>query len=140
VLAGVLVADRGGSQLSGDLVGQHRAGCRHRLDPRGGVDPVADNKTLARVLDRGHLAGHDARPRAQPRCAGLLAEHSDRVDNIQRCAYRALGVILAGGGNAPDRHHGVAVELLDDAAVAFDDRPRGVEVAAEQLAHVLGLA
>ena len=41
---------------------------------------------------------------------------------------------------APDGHDGVADELLDRAAVALDERARGVEVAREELADVLGVA
>jgi hypothetical protein len=140
VLAGVLVRDRRRGQLSGHLVDRHRVGPRHRLDARGGVDAVSDDQPLARVVDRRHLAGHDAGPRAQAGGASLLAEHGDRVGDVQSSTYGPLGVILARCRNAPHRHHGVADELLDDAAVALDDRPGGVEVATQQLAHVLGFA
>ena len=43
---------------------------------------------------------------------------ADGVDQLERGADRALGVVLAGDRGAPDRHHGVADELLDGAAVA----------------------
>ncbi len=140
VLAGVLVRDRGRGQLPGHLVDQHRAGLGHRLDPRGGIDAVSDDQALTRVLDRRHLARHDARSRAQARRARLVAEHRHCVDHVQRRSHRPLGVVLAGRGNAPDRHHGVADELLDDTAVAVDDRPRGVEIATQELAHILGFS
>ncbi len=54
---------------------------------------------------------------------------ADRIDELQAGPDGALGVVLAGDRGAPDRHHGVADELLDGAAVAADDVARDVEVA-----------
>ena len=63
---------------------------------------------------------------------------ADGVDEVERGADGALGVVLVGDRRAPDGHHGVADELLDRAAVALDDLARQVEVARQELAHVLG--
>ena len=53
----------------------------------------------------------------------------DRVDELERGAHGALGVVLVGDRRAPDGHHRVADELLDRAAVALDDVAGEVEVA-----------
>ena len=52
----------------------------------------------------------------------------------------SLGVVLVGRRCAPDRHDGVADELLDRAAIAVDDVARELEVATQELAGVLGVA
>ena len=68
-------------------------------------------------------------------CSGL-----DRVDELERGADGALGVVLVGDRRAPDRHDRVADELLDRPAVQLHDLGRGLEVAAEELADRLGVA
>ena len=68
------------------------------------------------------------------------AEGGYRGDEVERGPDGALGVVLLRDRRAPDRHHRVADELLDRAAVALDDAPGRVEVAGEQLADVLGVA
>src|SRR5207247_103794 len=52
----------------------------------------------------------------------------------------ALGVVLAGGRCAPDRHDRVADELLDRAAVAVHDLAGGLVVARQDLAGVFGVS
>ena len=52
----------------------------------------------------------------------------------------SLGVVLVAGRGAPDGHDGVADELLDRAAVPLDDAARQLEVARQELAHLLGVA
>ena len=64
----------------------------------------------------------------------------ERGDEVQRRADGALGVVLVGDGCAPDRHHRIADELLDRAAVPADDVARELEVAGQRLADVLGIA
>ena len=51
------------------------------------------------------------------------------VDQLERRAHGALGIVLVRDRRAPDGHHRVADELLDGAAVAVDDVAREVEVA-----------
>ena len=58
---------------------------------------------------------------------------------LERRADGPLGVVLLRDRCAPHRHDGVADELLDRAAVALDHGARRVEVAREELAHVLGV-
>ena len=139
VLAAVLVGDRGRGHLPRDLVDEHRSRLRRRLDPSGGVDAVADDHPLVSVRLRGHLAGDHPGARLQPGRLGPLAEGGYRIDDLERGPDGELGVVLLRLRHAPDGHHGVADEFLDRAAVALDDRSRGVEVAAQELARVLGV-
>ena len=64
-------------------------------------------------------------------------EAGHRVDELQRRADGALGVVFLGDRRAPHGHHRVADELLDRAAVALDDVAREVEVARQRVADVL---
>ncbi len=56
---------------------------------------------------------------------------------VERSPHRPLGVVLLRHRRPPDRHHRVADELLDRAAVALDQRPRRLEVARQQLPRLL---
>ena len=140
VRAGVGIGDGRGGRLARDVVHQHCPGLGEALDPRGGVDAVSDHERLAGIVEGRHLAGDDARAGAQLRRAHVLPEGGDRVDDLQAGPHGALGVVLAGHGRAPYRHHGVADELLDGPPVAPDDGLGGLEVPAEQLARLLGVA
>ena len=61
------------------------------------------------------------------------------VDQVEAGADGTLGVVLAGGRCAPDRHHRIADELLDGAAVAADHVRGELEVAGQRVADVLGV-
>src|SRR6202023_4175418 len=89
--------------------------------------------------DRG-FTSENAGASPAARNAPLLAECSDGVDQLQCRTHRSLCVVLLDGGHAPHRHHSVADELLNRAAVAGDDRPRRIEIPAQQVSHVLGVA
>ena len=141
VRAGVFVDDRLLGRAAGRVADQHGARLGGRLDPRGRVDEVAGDHSLPFRADRHRrLAGEHARPRAQLRRADLVAERRDRRDEIERGPYGPLGVVLGRGRRAPDGHHRVADELLDRAAVEADQSAAGVEVAREELPHLLGVA
>ncbi len=138
VCARVLVGDRRLARAPGALADEHRARLRGRLHARGGIDEVARDHALALRTDGdGGLAGDHAGAQSEPRCADVGAERPDHLDQLERRAHRPLGVVLARDGRPPDRHHRVADELLDRPAVALDHLPRGVEVAREELAHLL---
>ena len=108
-----------------------------RLQPRGGVDEVAGDHALVGGADRHRgLAGQHAGARLARREPMLPTE----VDQVERGADRALGVVLVRDRRAPDRHDRVADELLDRAAVAADDVRAQVEVAGERLADVFRVA
>src|SRR5215208_1896252 len=57
----------------------------------------------------------------------------------ERCPNGALGVVLAHDRCDPDRHDGIADELLDGRAVPHDDSSRDVEVARQELPRILGV-
>ena len=86
------------------------------------------------------LAGEHAGARAQIRRADSAPSAATAATRSSAGTHRPLGVVLLGDRRAPDRHHGVADELLDRAAVALDQRARRLEVAREQLPHLLGVA
>ena len=79
----------------------------------------------------GSLAGQHAGARLD-----ALRQARHPVDQFERGAHGALGVVFLGGGRAPDRHDRVADEFLDRAAVALDDLARHVEVARQRVANV----
>ena len=101
-----------------------------------GVDEVARDHALVRGAERDRrLAGQDAGARLD-----AVAQARHRVDQLERGADRALGVVLVRDRRAPDGHDRVADELLDRAAVALDDLAREVEVARQRVADVLRVA
>ena len=59
-----------------------------------------------------------------------------RLDQLERGAHRALGVVFVRGGRAPHGHDRIADELLDRAAVALDDLACDIEIARQRLADV----
>ncbi|HVS62198.1 MAG TPA: hypothetical protein VMT85_01720 [Thermoanaerobaculia bacterium] len=81
----------------------------------------------------------DARAERQLVRPALHPEPADRVNEVERGAHRPLRVVLLGDRRAPDRHDGVADELLDAPAVALDDLAGGLEIMGQQVAHVLGV-
>ena len=138
VRAGVLVDDRRLGRAPGRLAREHMAGLRQRLDPRGGVDDVARHHALAVGPDRdGGLAGEHAGPGAQVWHSDLVAQRRDGRDQVERRPHRPLGVVLGGRRRPPHRHHRVADELLDRPAVELDQPPGRVEVARQELAHLV---
>ena len=112
------------------LPDQDLAGLRGLLEPRRDVDGVARDERVA-------LAGHDlARVHADPR---PQPDRRDGRPQLDRGANRPERVVLVRLRDAEDRHHGVADELLDRAAVPLEDRPRILEVAAHRRPHGLGV-
>ena len=70
----------------------------------------------------------------------LGAVGGDGRDELEAGSHRPFGVVLLCDRGAPDRHDGIADELLDDAAVAADDGPGELEVARQDLSYLLGVA
>ena len=139
--AGFLVEDRLLARAARRIADEDRARLGRRLDPGRRVDEVAGHHPLALGSDRdGSLAGQDAGPQSQIGCAEFLAQRRDRGHKIERGPHGPLRVVLGCGRRAPDRHHRVADELLHGAAVELDQTPARVEVAREELAHILGVA
>jgi hypothetical protein len=79
------------------------------------------------------LTGGDADVDLQVSAGGKLL--TDR----QGGPYGALGVILVRDGRAEDRHHRVAHELRDRAAVPLEDRAQVGVVRLQEPLHVLGV-
>ena len=141
VLADLLVGDRRLGRASRRFADEHLAGLRGGLDARCGVDEVAGDHSLALGSERdGGLSCEDPGSRAETVRADLVPERRHGGSQIEPGTHRPLGVVLARDRRSPDGHDGVADELLDCPAVALDDRPRRLEVAREQLAHVFRVA
>ena len=117
-------------EYQGRLPDQHLARLRGLLEARRDVHRVARRQPLLRP--RHHLARHDAD-------ASLQAELGQRVPHLERRPHRTQRVVLVQHRHAEDRHHGVADEFLDRAAVPFDDRLHPLEVAGEQRAEPFGI-
>ena len=138
---GVLVDDRRLRGPAGCFAHEHGARRGGRLHPRGGVDEVPGDHALAFRAERHRrLAGQDARACREAGCTDLLAERHDGRDEVECGADGPLGVVLVRDRSPPDGHHRVADELLHRAAEALDDAPRVLEVAGEELPHLLGVS
>ena len=138
-VAELLERDRAAGRPDRRLADEDGAGLGHRLEPGGRVHQVARDDPLRGGADRrGGLAGEDA-------CAGtevgadVRAEGLDGLEQLERRPDRTLGVVLVRRRRPPDRHHGVADELLDETAVALDRLPGRLEVAGQQVADLLGV-
>src|SRR6185312_13101550 len=139
-LPGRLRDDGGLGDPARGLVDEDPAGRRRALDARGGVHEVAGHDALADGPDgHGGLARGDPGAGGEGR-AGALAEGAHGVDQLEGDADGPLAVVLLRERGAPDGHDRIADEFLDGAAVALDRAPGGVEVAGEELAHLLRVA
>ena len=107
------------------------------MDPGRSVDPVADDEAFLGRPGRSSLPGHDSDPGGELEVRVLGAEGGDCGHELEPCADGSLGIVLLCRRHAPDRHHGVADELLDDTAVAGDDAAGEVEIAREKFPHLL---
>jgi hypothetical protein len=90
--------------------------------------PLAD----ARVKGDERLARRDANAHLEP-----LAPLGERVADSERGADGALGVVLMRRRRPEQRHHRVADELLDRAAVALELLAQPRVVGGKHRAHVL---
>ena len=140
MLAGVLVSDAGGGDLHRHVVDEDGSRSRRRLNPRSGVDAVADHEPLIGIGQGSDLPGHHPGSRLQARGSDVGTERCDRVDQSEPGPDGSLRIVLTGLRDSPDRHHGVADELLDRSPMATHDRLRQAEVAVEELANILGVA
>ncbi len=123
------------------LVNPHRPGLGGRLHARRGVHRVAGDHPFSRCADRDRdLTGDNAHAHRESGHADALTERLGRFDELKARAHRPLRVVLMRKRHAPDGHHCVADELLDDAAVAADDCAALPEVARQQLANIFGVA
>ena len=135
LLAGRLEGDRLARGTLGRLAHEHGPRAGNGLEPRRGVHQVARDHSLAHRPERHRgLAGQHSGPGAQG-----WAQPVDGLHELERRPDGQLGIVLARDRRSPDRHHRVADELLDRAAVALDDLAAQVEVARQQLPRVLGV-
>src|SRR5437870_5433211 len=102
--------------------------------------PPTPTTETRRAFLSSTVARQLACPCLQIRRTHLGAECRNCVDQVERRPYCPLGVVLVRRRRPPDRHHCVADELLDRAAVPLDQLAAGLEVAREQLSRVLGVA
>ena len=108
----------------GLLAHEHRPGFGERLEPRGGVDRVAERRVLdaAPGAERpdDDRSGVDTDPDAEPlvteRALDLARVPRDLVDHPERGAHGAFGIVLVGGRRAEQREHAVARQVLHGAA------------------------
>ena len=140
VVAGGLEGDATAGSAVGRFADQDGAGRGDRLQARGRVHQVAgDHAFVFRAQGHRRFAGQG--PGACRQAADAAdADGWHRLDQVHGRSNGALGVVLVGDRRAPDRHHRVTDEFLDRAPVAFDDLARDLEVAREELAHVLRIA
>jgi hypothetical protein len=138
VAPGRLVDDRPFGRPPRRLAHEDRAGLGHRLHARSGVHHVPRDHALADGgdVDRS-LAGHHTRPGSQSLDARLLPQRLDGRDEIERGPNGSLRVVLRGHRRPPRGHDRIADELLHHTPVELDQPSARVEVARQQLAHLL---
>jgi hypothetical protein len=121
--------DRGAHEPKRRLAEQDLPGPRRALQPRRHVDRVTRREPLAGGADHD-LAAVDADVPLDP-------ERRQRGPHLQARPHRPQRVVLVHHRRAEHRHDGVADELLDDPAVALDDRPHLFRVLAQEMAKRL---
>ncbi len=117
-----------------DLPG--RGGLFEALADGNGI--AADEPVSRRRVARHDLAGVDADPYLQTGVA-LAVELRDAVTDRDCRTHRAESVVLVNDRNAKDRHHLVADELLDGAAVLINHRGGTIEEAGHDEPKRLGV-
>ena len=68
----------------------------------------------------------------------LVVQGREAVAHLERGSQRPQRIVLVQDGSPEDGHHGVADELLDRAAMAFERCPHLVVVARHHAPHQLG--
>ena len=138
-----LDVDRVPDQPVGRLAQEDLVGGGGLLEASAHVHRIAGDQALAgRGVAGHHLAGIDADPHAQPlpvHPLEIAVQRGEGLPHADRGADGAERVVLVQARDPEDRHHGVADELLDGAAVALDHGGHLVEVAAHHAAECLGI-
>ncbi len=130
-------------QLAG-VVGQEDApGWGSSLETSGAVDDLANDHdiTTGAVVHGAHhdVAGVDSHPHLERDAVTvlqLLVEVVQPIVHGKRRSHGPVGVVLAGSVHAEHRHHRVADELLDDAALVLDAACPNSEILCDDRAHV----
>ncbi len=121
------------------LADQDLVGRRRLLESLRGVDRVARDECRAAVA-RDDLAAVDADADPQRRPAlrrERLVQVRERPPHLEGGPHRPQRVVLVHLRDAEDRHHGVADELLDGAAVMLDRPAHRVVPGTEERAQRL---
>ena len=118
------------------LVHEHAVDRSRALQAGGGVHDVPRGHPLA--LGRSRVEGHERFPGRDPD-AELESCLATEVADGERRANGSFGVVFVGGGSSEERHHRVADELLDCAAVALELRSHSLVVRTEQRLDVFGI-
>ncbi len=124
----------------------HATGFRGGLQPAGGVDRVAGEHAVAGTggaleVDE-HLAGLHPDPHLERRPAlggEAPVELGEHRLQLERRPHGALGVVLVRLRHAEHRQHGIAHELLEEPAVAFDLARQPVERRPDERLDDLGV-
>jgi hypothetical protein len=108
-------------------------GCS-RLEPCSGVDDVARGHPLACCW-----AGIERDERFPRRDPGTQLEPllESKVSDRDRGSYGALRIVLVRDRRAEERHHGIADELLDGAAVPLELTPNATVIRTKNRLDVL---
>ena len=101
------------------------AGAGAGLEPLGGIDRVTGNQRVAaRRVAHHHRARVDADAHGEAhadRLLELVVQADKSLAHLDRRVHRPQRVVLVHHRRAEDRHHRVAHELADRAAMALDD-------------------
>jgi hypothetical protein len=123
-------------ELVGRLAKQDLTRCRVLLEPGGDVDGVADRERVGPRHVRGeHVAGVDADAdldRDAEAAIKVLVELYKGGAHPGSCPHGTNRIVLVRHRNAEERHHRVADELVNSAAVALDRRPHRLVVPGHQ--------
>ncbi len=132
-----LVVDHVPRRAIGRLADEHAVHGSRGLQAGSRVDDVPRRHPLslrrACAEQNERLAGVDGDPHLD---VSLLA---CPVTNRERGANRALRIVLVRDRGAEERHHGVADELLDGAAVALELAAQTLPVRCEHGTHIFGV-
>ena len=123
----------------GALAHQDLARLSGLLQARGQVDRLAGDQEVAAGARAGDdEAGVDPDPQVHAHVAPLGQAGQARAHHDRR-PHRPLGVVLVRGRHPEHRHHGVADELLDGAAVGLGRARELVVEIAQEAAQRLGV-
>ena len=140
--AEILIVEQPAGQPPRARRDHHRARLGQRLQPRREVRRLADDPAflrfaLADEIAHDHQAGGDADPHLQWRRRDGV-EPGHLLDQLQRRAHRALGIVLVGPRIAEIGEHAVAHVLGDKPAAAPDHLGDAAVIGADHRAQILG--
>ena len=118
----------------GRLVDEHTVDRRRALQAGGGVDDIARGHPLAGARLGVEPYEHLARRNSDAELEVVLERE---LPDRERGADGALGIVLVRDGSTEQRHHRVADELLDRAAVALELGAQASVIRAEERLDVL---